>query len=123
MDYNQQRQPRSSYGYRRPMNQQGAMSNGRGDCGCRMAPNQEGERRSVPREKDCDRKGEPMRSECSCGGEKRSSTMGMDSFELAMAYVPWQRWNRTYDAHRALMSGTIFPELDKPFCGAGRCSR
>ncbi|MCI8402701.1 MAG: spore coat associated protein CotJA [Lachnospiraceae bacterium] len=47
----------------------------------------------------------------------------MEGFEIAMAYVPWQRWRRTYDPHRALMSGTIFPELDKPFCAAGRCNR
>ncbi len=49
-----------------------------------------------------------------------------DSFPLAMAYVPWQQWNNTYDLDRALMVGTIFPELDKPFCGVrkkGGCSK
>ena len=36
---------------------------------------------------------------------------------LAMAYVPWQRFGQTYDLSKALCAGTIFPELDKPFCG------
>lgn len=36
---------------------------------------------------------------------------------LAIAYVPWQRWNQTYDLEKALQVGTIFPDLDKPFLG------
>lgn len=39
---------------------------------------------------------------------------------LAMGYVPYQVWNATYDTCRALQAGTIFPCLDKPFCGRGR---
>lgn len=38
---------------------------------------------------------------------------------LAMAYVPYQSWNRTYELCNALKAGTIFPCLDKPFCGKG----
>ena len=45
-----------------------------------------------------------------------------DDFPVAMAYVPWQRWNTVYDLERALSTGTIFPELDKPFYGVrGGC--
>ncbi len=36
---------------------------------------------------------------------------------LAMAYVPFQRWGNIYDPYRALQRGTIFPDLDLPFCG------
>ncbi len=36
---------------------------------------------------------------------------------LAMAYVPFQRWGSIYDPCRALQRGTIFPDLDLPFCG------
>jgi hypothetical protein len=36
---------------------------------------------------------------------------------LAMAYVPWQQFTSTYEPQKALMVGTIFPELDKPFVG------
>lgn len=35
----------------------------------------------------------------------------------AMAYVPWQYWDQTYDLEKALQCGTIFPELNKPFSG------
>lgn len=38
---------------------------------------------------------------------------------LAMAYVPYQSWDATNDLCRALNAGTIFPALNKPFCGKG----
>lgn len=41
----------------------------------------------------------------------------LDQMALVMAYVPWQYMSRTYDPEKALMSGTIFPELDKRFTG------
>ena len=37
---------------------------------------------------------------------------------LAMAYVPWQRWQETYPLEEGFHRGTIFPELDLPFEGA-----
>lgn len=40
---------------------------------------------------------------------------------LGMAYVPWQLWRDTYEPDVALQRGTIFPELDLPFWGGGRC--
>ncbi|SCH80229.1 Spore coat associated protein JA (CotJA) [uncultured Clostridium sp.] len=36
---------------------------------------------------------------------------------LAIAYVPWQYWDQTYELEKALQWGTIFPELNKPFSG------
>lgn len=45
---------------------------------------------------------------------------GIDSFPIAMAYVPWQTWENIYEADMGLKQGTIFKELDKPFvCGRG----
>jgi hypothetical protein len=38
---------------------------------------------------------------------------------LAMGYVPWQHFTRAYEPQKAWKAGTIFPELDKPFLGAG----
>ena len=35
----------------------------------------------------------------------------------AMAYVPFQQWQKPYDCEAALQRGTIFPCLDKPFIG------
>ena len=34
---------------------------------------------------------------------------------FAMAYVPLQSWEKTYDPSVGFDRGTIFPELDKPF--------
>lgn len=53
------------------------------------------------------------RSDCGCRREE-DALRGMP---LAMAYVPWQYWNKTYELDKALCIGTIFPELDKPFLG------
>lgn len=36
---------------------------------------------------------------------------------LAMAYVPIQQFDATYSPDVAIVKGTLFPELDKPFCG------
>ena len=44
-----------------------------------------------------------------------------DEFALAMAYVPWQKFEKLYDdLDKAYQYGTIFPELNKPFTGR-RC--
>ena len=40
---------------------------------------------------------------------------------LAMSYVPWQTWNKTYELDKALHVGTLFPCLDKPFMGRCAC--
>lgn len=42
---------------------------------------------------------------------------GLGQFPIAMAYVPWQRFGQTYELSKGLCAGTIFPELNKPFCG------
>lgn len=36
---------------------------------------------------------------------------------LAMAYVPWQKWDGVYTPDVALTRGTMFSELDLPFLG------
>ena len=36
---------------------------------------------------------------------------------LAMAYVPMQCLKNAYSLEQALMEGTLFPELNKPFMG------
>lgn len=37
----------------------------------------------------------------------------------AMAYIPFQQWQTVYSPEKAFNSGTMFPELDKPFYGRG----
>ena len=44
-----------------------------------------------------------------------------EHFPVAMAYVPWQTWNQVYAFDKALCTGTLFPELDKPFIGRRAC--
>ena len=39
---------------------------------------------------------------------------------IGMAYVPVQIWRDKYENAKALMRGTIFAELDKPFKGANK---
>lgn len=36
---------------------------------------------------------------------------------LAMAYVPYQQWQSTYETAMGFQRGTIFKQLDKPFIG------
>lgn len=62
----------------------------RNDCGCRTA----------------------IEKECGCRNDDV-----LNSLPIAMAYVPWQHWKKTYELDKALCVGTIFPELDKPFVG------
>lgn len=40
-----------------------------------------------------------------------------ESTPLAMAYVPFQSWEKPYDAYTSLDRGTMFPSLDLPFTG------
>lgn len=45
----------------------------------------------------------------------------IDQYPLAMAYVPWQHFEKMYDdLEKAYKYGTVFPELNKPFTGR-RC--
>lgn len=41
---------------------------------------------------------------------------GIDRMPLAMTYVPWQQWRNLYDPSKGFWVGTIFQELDLPFC-------
>lgn len=40
-----------------------------------------------------------------------------EPLSLAMAYVPMQRLCQTFPPDHALLVGTLFPELEKPFRG------
>lgn len=50
-------------------------------------------------------------------GPNHCSQDPLSGLALAIAYVPWQEWSRTFELEKALQCGTIFPELTKPFCG------
>jgi hypothetical protein len=40
---------------------------------------------------------------------------------LAISSIPMQTFGETYPPEAALCKGTIFPELDLPYCGGGPC--
>ena len=42
-----------------------------------------------------------------------------DKCSLAMAYVPWQKWEPIYNEEQGFEIVTIFPSLDLPFLGRG----
>jgi len=136
LDYNQQRRNRSGgYSYNRQMNYQRKMATNRGcdnvstvvdtNSGCQ----QEWKTVPVKVSQDKDHGCQAERNTCGCDHKKctymRQKGCLEDSayYSVGMSYTPWQSWGCTYDGHRALMSGTIFPELDKPFCATGRCGR
>jgi len=43
-----------------------------------------------------------------------------DDFVVAIAYVPFQNYQTTYDTEQGFNAGTIFPELNKPFLAGER---
>lgn len=49
--------------------------------------------------------------------QKDCSIFTNQPISLAMAYVPYQQWGRTYEPSVGFQRGTIFPDLDKPFLG------
>lgn len=58
----------------------------------------------------------------SCGCQQQPQNPEPCQFPVAMAYVPWQTFENTYNQCEGLMNGTIFPELNLPF-ERGRCQR
>lgn len=50
-------------------------------------------------------------------GEDRYSGVKLQNLPLTMAYVPFQQIEGVYNQDEALKSGTLFPNLDKPFLG------
>lgn len=59
----------------------------------------------------------PIKLENLNNSSEKSCPNSLDDLPLAMSYVPFQRWGKTYPLGEALNRGTIFPELDLPFKG------
>lgn len=53
--------------------------------------------------------------------QQQESQDPLAGLPLAMAYVPWQQWGKTYEPAEGWKRGTIFPDLDLPFEGGGTC--
>lgn len=52
--------------------------------------------------------------------KNRFGTTPLDKLPLTMAYVPMQPYGTAYEPDVALMNGTLFPSIDKPFLAAKR---
>ena len=59
----------------------------------------------------------PQQPNPDCMPDQNPDCMPQQRMALAMAYVPWQKWQQPYDFEKGLMVGTIFPDLDLPFLG------
>ncbi len=57
---------------------------------------------------------------CTQCSEDRYLQDDCNNWAIAMAYVPWQNMNQVYEPAQALRAGTLFPELEKPFCDTMR---
>lgn len=82
-------------------------------------------RQTMPTQTSC-----PQSERSSCSQPERPACHDhscehdmLSEMPLAMAYVPWQKWRRLYEAEKGFQQGTIFEELDKPFRGMGGCGR
>lgn len=57
-------------------------------------------------------------SNCGCAMNWNSK-----DFPIAMGYVPMQKWSSPMNLCQGLQYGTIFEDLNKPFCGKGGACR
>lgn len=60
----------------------------------------------------------PHAKETDCGLLPQPQTPFPAKTPAAMAYVPYQMWGEIYEADKGMAQGTMFPELDLPFCAA-----
>ncbi len=105
-------------------------------CGCRTPeqhkPEQCGCRTPEPRRPEpCGCRPEQKNPEpCGCRTPERHPEKkcgcrydALEDFPLAMAYVPWQKWQNLCEPCKGFQKGTIFEDLIKPFHGRGGCNR
>ena len=62
---------------------------------------------------------------CSCGNSRSNTNDGcrnscLRGSSLAMVYSPYQEFDNLYGTSEGLCRGTLFRDLDKPFCGGRR---
>lgn len=67
-------------------------------------------------ENNADVKSDESRDSCNCPQPVGAFP---EETPIAMAYVPFQKWEKPYDMDTGLARGTVFPSLDKPFIGKG----
>ena len=53
-------------------------------------------------------------------GVRTRQAIDLQSLPLAMAYVPYQRFENVYSPSDALWIGTLFGDLNLPYCTGGK---
>lgn len=81
-------------------------------------------RRSSSREASCqrtrgNRSGMPYSAEMQTAMPRMAQGCSDSQWPVAMGYVPMQVWSQPVPLCRGLRAGTIFADLNKPFCGKG----
>lgn len=81
-------------------------------------------RRSQSRETSCQgargsRAAVQPKAECRMAAPEQVQERPFSQWPVAMGYVPMQMWSQPVSLCRGLQAGTIFADLDKPFCGKG----
>lgn len=107
--------------YGRQMNPGSVRRGMNSECNCRPVPMpMDNNRMRTAEPYDCQsRTTETMHASKSC----RCRYDALADFPLAMAYVPWQKWQNVYESCKGIQKGTIFEDLWKPFLGMGGCNR
>lgn len=91
--------------------------NGNGNMGCNCSTNRSGNR---CRQNNCGMSPADMArtmKECQNDPANSCNSDPLYGMPLAIGYVPWQKWCKTYEPCEGLANGTIFPELDLQFYG------
>ncbi len=50
--------------------------------------------------------------------DNKFSKTPLDELPLTISYTPMQDYKEVYSDDLALKNGTLYPDLDKPFCAA-----
>ena len=98
-------------------NNMGCGCNSNGNMGCNRNTIRSGNR---CRQNNCGMSpAEMARTMKECQNDPANSCNGdpLYGMPLAIGYVPWQKWCKTYEPCEGLANGTIFPELDLQFYG------
>ena len=64
-------------------------------------------------------KNPPCSGDTGAEGCNTRELYGLEGKSLAMVYSPKQYWRKLYTPEDAMLHGTLFMELDKPFLGGG----
>lgn len=84
--------------------------------GCYNQPRGCGYNTIKPYMDSCRQTNPAPKTQNSCRNNTNNDYSDMN-YKLAMVYPAYQEWQNIYCGEKALMVGTIFAELDKPFFG------